>query len=485
MKLFTYTGESSALALAEAKQELGDEFSIISQKKLSDGMYEISVAISEEDLKEAKAKAEQEKQKNETLTAKSNNIADRLELIAQKELEKKRMAQNLQNTLPEDVSLQLSDAVRQISQIAGVSTKIPPKSSYPIPQITKESNPIQDSIKPQDSTKLKEESQTKAKDKESQSETKKKDSPSSENNDLRLIRGEIDRLNDKLKLIQNMFWEERGPKRDGLIIPHEFAEIYRITKASGMAKEHLEKIMQLTLELMPIKMRENSVLIKRYFREVLRKMVYARAENLSSNSKNIMMLVGPTGVGKTTTLAKLAARYSRLLNKNYKVGIITLDTYRIGAVDQLMFYAKKMKLSIDTVVDTEEFVNALDSLKYCDYILIDTVGSSQHDRAKLESLKSFVNADPNTKIDVSLVMSATTKYEDLKDIYHTFSTLGIDTLLFTKLDETHSYGNIFSLIYDTKKPVSYFSVGQEVPNDLNVATSDFLIDCLLDGLIKG
>lgn len=99
--------------------------------------------------------------------------------------------------------------------------------------------------------------------------------------------------------------------------------------------------MQLTLELMPIKMRENSVLIKRYFREVLRKMVYARTENLNSNVKNIMMLVGPTGVGKTTTLAKLAARYSRMLNKNYKVGIITLDTYRIGAVDQLMFYAKK------------------------------------------------------------------------------------------------------------------------------------------------
>ncbi|WP_297814209.1 flagellar biosynthesis protein FlhF [uncultured Helicobacter sp.] len=482
MKLFTYAGESSTLALAQAKKELGDEFSIISQKKLSDGTYEISVAISEEDLKEAKTKAEQEKQKNDSLVTKNNNIADRLELIAQKEIERKRIAQNLQNTLPEDVSLQLSDAVRQISQIAGVASKIPPKSPYPKPltQATKES----DSAKNLDAEKN-EKAKKSQNNKESQTENKKKDSSLSEINDLRLIRGEIDRLNDKLKLIQNMFWEERGPKRDGLIIPHEFAEIYRITKASGMAKEHLEKIMQLTLELMPIKMRENSVLIKRYFREVLRKMVYARAENLSSNSKNIMMLVGPTGVGKTTTLAKLAARYSRLLNKNYKVGIITLDTYRIGAVDQLMFYAKKMKLSIDTVVDTEEFVNALDSLKYCDYILIDTVGSSQHDRAKLESLKSFVNADPNTKIDVSLVMSATTKYEDLKDIYHTFSTLGIDTLLFTKLDETHSYGNIFSLIYETKKPVSYFSVGQEVPNDLNVATSDFLIDCLLDGLIKG
>lgn len=469
MKLFTFTAETGAQALAEAKKELGDEFSIIAQKKLSDGTYEVSVAISEEDLKKAKTIQQQDESRPKT-----NNIAERLELIAQKEIERKRIAQNMP-PLPEDVSLQLSDAVRQISQIAGVESKIPAKSPYGEQKInqTPSAMPTQTTLpKP---TEPKKELQ-----KDSNSPKKKE----SQQDDLRAIKGEIDRLNDKLKLIQNMFWEERGPKRDGLIIPHEFAEIYRITKASGMAKEHLEKIMQLTLELMPIKMRENSVLIKRYFREVLRKMVVARSENLNSNAKNIMMLVGPTGVGKTTTLAKLAARYSRLLNKNYKVGIITLDTYRIGAVDQLMFYAKKMKLSIDTVVDTEEFVNALDSLKYCDYILIDTVGSSQHDRAKLESLKSFINADPNTKIDVSLVMSATTKYEDLKDIYHTFSMLGIDTLIFTKLDETHSYGNVFSLIYETKKPVSYFSIGQEVPNDLSVATSDFLIDCLLDGLIK-
>ena len=461
MKLLTYRAESSTLALAEAKKELGDDFSIISQKKLFDGSYEISVSIKKEDwerLKEQKAKIPQD-----TFVAKNNSVAQRLEQIALKEIERKRAANSSAAGLPEDVSLQLSDAVRQISQIANLPTHMPPK---PVINPYNKELPLQKKEEVKNSA-IKE-------------NTEKKQPQ--DNTDLRAIRGEIDRLNDKLKLIQNMFWEEKGPKKEGLIIPHEFAEIFRIAKASGMAKEHLDKIMQLTLELMPIKMRENSVLIKRYFREVLRKMVSCRAENLSSNSKNIMMFVGPTGVGKTTTLAKLAARYSKLLNKNYKVGIITLDTYRIGAVDQLMFYAKKMKLSIDTVVDTEEFIRALDSLKYCDYILIDTVGSSQHDRAKLEALKSFVNADPNTKIDVNLVMSATTKYEDLKDIYHTFSTLGIDTLIFTKLDETHSYGNIFSLIYDTKKPVSYFSVGQEVPNDLNVASSDFLIDCLLDGL---
>ena len=138
MKLFTYTAETSAQALAEAKKELGDEFSIINQKKLSDGTYEVSVAISEEDLKEAKAK-----QQSTTQTpAKTNNIAERLELIAQKEIERKRLAQNAP-ALPEDVSLQLSDAVRQISQIAGVASKIPPKAPYGSKSQRKIKNPKQ------------------------------------------------------------------------------------------------------------------------------------------------------------------------------------------------------------------------------------------------------------------------------------------------------------------------------------------------------
>ncbi len=81
-------------------------------------------------------------------------------------------------------------------------------------------------------------------------------------------------------------------------------------------------------------------------------------------------------------------------------------------------------------------------------------------------------------------MSATTKYEDLKDIYHTFSVLNIDTLILTKLDETRGFGNIFSLVYETKKPISYFSIGQEVPNDFIVASSEYLTDCLLDGFKK-
>jgi flagellar biosynthesis protein FlhF len=192
-----------------------------------------------------------------------------------------------------------------------------------------------------------------------------------------------------------------------------------------------------------------------------------------------MMFVGPTGVGKTTTIAKLAARYAYQKEKKYKVGIITLDTYRIGAVEQLMTYARMMKLSIEAVVDPSDFVEALNRLRNNDIILIDTVGSSQHDKEKVDKINSFLSVNTFASIDVNLVLSATTKYDDLKDIYDNFSILEIDTLIFTKLDETQKIGNIFSLVYDVKKPISYFSIGQEVPDDLRVASNEFLVDNML------
>lgn len=208
-------------------------------------------------------------------------------------------------------------------------------------------------------------------------------------------------------------------------------------------------------------------------------MVYCRPES-KDMTKKIMMLVGPTGVGKTTALAKLAARFS--LEKKAKVGIITLDSYRIGALQQLEWYAERMRISIQMVVAPEEFLQALDSLRYCDYILVDTAGRSQNDSERIAQIKKYLQGD--YKINTSLVMSATTKFEDLRDIYDAFSILNLDTLIFSKLDESRGLGNIFSLAYETKKPISYFSIGQEVPTDLVVATNESLADWLLDGFIK-
>ena len=407
MKLKTFTAPTYAEAFKKVKEEVGEDAIIVSSKEIkkktltSSGLYEIVVAIEEEE-KNIKPR---------------KNISDKEHL--------------------NEVMLKLSSAAKEISSL----------SNEPIP--------------------IKEEPK------------KNKKSENCNNDEIILLKNQVLQISDTIKLLQATVWEIAN--KEEIEIPPEFSEIYALSKASGMHDKHLNEIMKLTIKYMPLKMRKNRETIKRYFHTLLKKMIPIRIEReITPPHKKIMMFVGPTGVGKTTNIAKLAARYAYKLSKRYKVGIITLDTYRIGAVEQLMTYAKMMRLPIETVVDPTDFEEALNILRHSDYILIDTVGSSQHDKEKIEKLQSFLNINTYSEISVNLVLSAVTKYEDLMDIYKNFSILPIDTFVFTKLDETKTYGNIFSLLLEVKKPVSYFSIGQEVPDDLMVANSDYLLKGILN-----
>jgi flagellar biosynthesis protein FlhF len=194
------------------------------------------------------------------------------------------------------------------------------------------------------------------------------------------------------------------------------------------------------------------------------------------------MFVGSTGVGKTTTIAKLAARLTFQRKENFRVGFLVLDTYKIGALEQLTQYARMMKLQIDTVTSATDFAEKLDEMSNNDYIFIDTMGSSPYDVEKIEMLKEYLDKGNYVhEIEVTMVLPSSLKFEDLKEGYNSFSKLNIDTIIFTKLDETKGFGNIFSLIHDIQKPISYFSIGQEVPEDIIVAKSDYLVDSLLNG----
>ena len=427
MKLLSFTGETPAEALKIAQSECGENALVVSTKQIkkksisSPSLYEVVVAVDEKAMQKSKTK---------------ENLPH---------IETKQPARQKKS---EDVLLNISEAAKQISRIAKVA-----KSSIP--------------------------EQKSSSDKKSQA--KKEDRSYDE---LAQIKTQISDLCDKVKIIQNMIWEEKASQRGNLVIPPEFSQIYKIAKQSGMSSLHLDSIMQLTLEHMPLRMRGSTETIKRYFQVLLRKMIPVRLEaGIQRGTKKIMMFVGPTGVGKTTTLAKLAARFSYISAKRYKVGIITLDTYRIGAVEQLFQYAKMMRLPIEDVADSNDFDKAVNSLSHCDIILIDTVGSSQYDKEKVAKLEHYLKKT-DSQIDVNLVLSAGTKLDDLQDIYDNYSFLDIDTLIFTKMDETRGFGNIFSLINDTKKPISYFSIGQEVPDDIITASGDFLVDCLLDGFKK-
>ncbi len=417
MKILTFTGRTPSEALKKAKLEVGDDGMLIETREIR------KKALGREPLYEI------------VIGIDGNDIHSTYSNRPKPLQEQKPLKQE-----SEDVLFDISSAASQISEIANVKD---PLYEY---GITKET------------------------------------SASYEPKELKEIKSEINKLGDKVKLIQNMFWDEKAPDLESQI-PSEFAEIYRLASQSGMDRDHLDGIMRMSLEHMPLKMRENSKTVKRYFQTLLRKMIPIRRESVPApGTKKVIMLVGPTGVGKTTSIAKLAARYSYLMQKKYKVGLVVLDTYRIGAVEQLMQYARMMKLGIETVVDPPEFSTALNSLRYCDYILIDTMGSSPYDKGKIEKIYECLEAnDTQFNVDVVLVMPSSIKYEDLKLTYENFSSLNVDTLMFTKLDETMGFGNIFSLSYETKKPISYFSVGQEVPEDLVCASSDFLVECLLNG----
>ena len=190
----------------------------------------------------------------------------------------------------------------------------------------------------------------------------------------------------------------------------------------------------------------------------------------------VMLFVGPTGVGKSTTVAKLAARYGYLMEETYSVGLLNLDSYKVGAYAQLQHYADIMKIEHIAVNNTEAFVEGLEQLKEHDIILVDTAGISPYDTEKLIETVTFMQTDIPRKIEVNLVLPATVKYEDMEDIYNNFSFLNLDGLIITKFDETRHLGTLLSFLLTHKLPMGYFSIGQTVPDDLLIASKEYLLE---------
>lgn len=181
----------------------------------------------------------------------------------------------------------------------------------------------------------------------------------------------------------------------------------------------------------------------------------------------VMVLVGPTGVGKTTTLAKLAAGLQ--FHHQKKVAFITLDTFRIAAPEQLKQYAEIIDIPIQVVFQPEELKSQIQSFQDRDVILVDTVGRSHRNREDIDELARFLSVLPEAK--VHLVLAANTKYEDMKDAVAVFRKLGVGGLLMTKLDETASYGELVNLSTREDLPLQFLTTGQSVPDDIQAAKS--------------
>lgn len=198
------------------------------------------------------------------------------------------------------------------------------------------------------------------------------------------------------------------------------------------------------------------------------------AGGISPDTK-IVYIAGPTGVGKTTTIAKLAAE--QLFKQGRKVGLITSDTYRISAVEQLRTYASILNMPLEVVQSPGDLQRALFRLEGCDLVLMDTAGRNYRNEMLVAELQSLLARE--LKSETFLVLSLTSKSRDMKKIAEHFGRYQLDKVIFTKLDETGSYGPLFNVLNDFPLKLSYITNGQNVPDDLLLTTREQIIGMLL------
>jgi flagellar biosynthesis protein FlhF len=268
----------------------------------------------------------------------------------------------------------------------------------------------------------------------------------------------------------------------GGTMPGALEECYIRLLESEVAAEIADDVVgRVRDELTPVELEDRGVVRQTVLRR-LASMIPVHDEPITSarpddGRPRTIALIGPTGVGKTTTIAKLAATYKLRLRK--KVGLVTSDTYRIAAVDQLRTYANIIGLPLEVTLTPTEMTRAVRSLSDCDVILIDTAGRSQHDDHRVQELRSFIDAaQPHER---HLVLASTVGESVLKRTASAFSAVDPTHVIFTKLDEAVNFGVLLNVIRSVDARLSFVTTGQEVPDQIERGNADRLARLVLDG----
>lgn len=212
--------------------------------------------------------------------------------------------------------------------------------------------------------------------------------------------------------------------------------------------------------------------MQEYAKEALRAKLELLPIGGLTYEKKVINVLGPTGVGKTTTIAKMAARSA--LEKKKKIGFITTDTYRIAAIEQLKTYAGLLQAPVEVAYNNTDFENALQKLSHVDLVFIDTAGRNYKESKYVDDLVDLIQFDD--KAESFLVLSLTAKQRDLESIIERFEGLPVNKFIFTKMDETNSIGTMFNLMIKYKKGLAYYTDGQEVPEDIEQPNLDKLLN---------
>ena len=226
---------------------------------------------------------------------------------------------------------------------------------------------------------------------------------------------------------------------------------------------------------------DEQTLLKLIFREICRNILLSGGIQLRRTPPGkAVALIGATGVGKTTTIAKLAAYFT--FQQGRRVSLVSLDNYRIAAAEQLRTYTEIMGIDLDIVFSRDEFDSVMTQRRQGDLVLIDTAGRSPLNSKQIYELREMFSAHPPD--EVHLVVSATTKSDDLRGMLENFLPLSYDHVIVSKLDETQSLGCVYNLTRLTQTPISYFTIGQSVPEDIRPATLPFVQAWIEQGRIR-
>lgn len=258
--------------------------------------------------------------------------------------------------------------------------------------------------------------------------------------------------------------------------PEQIMDIQQLMEEQEFSHQLQEHFLGLLLEKWYMRgQKSDSKEITSWFREDLQAFLSDTDFGGLSFTKKFINVVGPTGVGKTTTLAKIAA--DCVIKYKKKVAFITTDTYRIGAIEQLKTYAKILNVPLEVCYNIDDFKEASQKFEDYDIVLIDTAGRNFRNKQYVEDLQKII--DFNKDMETFLVLSLTAKQKDMEQIYRQFSIVNINKLIFTKADETSVYGPMINMIKDHQIGVSYVTNGQNVPDDMTSANPEVLINLLL------
>ncbi|TFG90591.1 MAG: flagellar biosynthesis protein FlhF [Syntrophobacterales bacterium] len=255
------------------------------------------------------------------------------------------------------------------------------------------------------------------------------------------------------------------------------SRVYRRLVSNGISKQRAAGLVKEAKQRLPEQSDDyDSALM--VVRDIIRQSIAPSYRN--NGKKKVVAFVGPTGAGKTTTLAKLAARHR--FEEGLTVGIVTMDTYKVGAVAQLRKYSDILDIPIEIAPGLTDLRKALEKFSDRDIVFVDTPGKSRRDGEHLLRLKESLAA--GFPIETNLVLSTTASQEHLIDTAQRFGVTGYDSIIFTKLDESDSFGSIYNVIDHVSKPVSYVTDGQNVPRDISRITPEKLAEMVVDGLVQ-